>query len=134
MFEPHKDEKDFWDDLYFDGSWTSKDDLFLYDMAVREEMLKQHPIGESYITNADRELQQFFRIMEENGVNVIELRRKMNMSEEKLKQDDIKKTRKDNKRIEAALIQRITKLNGDPKFKKLVAKAEKAINNDLENY
>ena len=134
MFEPRKQEKDFWDDLYFDGSWTSEDDLFLYDMAIREETLKQHPVGESYLTYADRELQQFFRTMEENGVNVIELRRRMNMSDEKLKQDESKKSRKENKKIEAALIQRITKLNGDPKFKKLVAKAEKAINNDLENY
>ena len=103
-------------------------------MAIREETLKQHPIGESYLTYADRELQQFFRTMEENGVNVIELRRRMNMSDDKLKQDENKKSRKENKKIEAALIQRITKLNGDPKFKKLVAKAEKAINNDLENY
>lgn len=134
MFEPHKEEKDFWDDLYFDGSWTSKDDLFLYDMAVREEILKQHPEGEQYMTYGDKELQQFFRTMEENNVNVVELRRRMNMSDDKINMETNKKVRKDNKKVEAALIQRITKLNGDPKFKKLVSKAEKAINEDFKDY
>lgn len=134
MFEPKKEEKDIWDDLYFDGSWNNKNDLFLYDMAIREEMLKQHPAGESYITNADRELQAFFRTMEDNGVNVIELRRHMNMSNDTLNTQESKKTKKENKKIESALIQRITKLNGDPKFKKIVSKAEKSINEDLEKY
>ncbi len=134
MFEPHKKEKDFWDDLYFDGSWTNENDLFLYDMAVREKMLSQHPAGESYITNADKELQDFFRTLEDNGVNVIELRRRMNMSNEAIQNEEAKKTKKENKKIESALIQRISKLNGDPKFKKLVAKAEKAISRDIESY
>ena len=134
MFEPEKKEKDFWDDLYFDGSWTNKNDLFLYDMAVRDKMLDQHPVGERYLTNQDKELQTFFRTMEENGINVVELRRRMNMADEDLRKEEAKKVAKDNKKIESALIQRIEKLNGDPKFKKLVTKAEKAINKQMEEY
>ena len=88
----------------------------------------------SYITNADKELQTFFRTMEDNGVNVIELRRRMNMSNDTLNTQESNKTKKENKKIESALIQRITKLNGDPKFKKIVSKAEKSINEDLEKY
>lgn len=134
MFEPVKKEKDFWDDLYFDGSWTNKNDLFLYDMAIRDKMLDQHPVGERYLTNQDKELQMFFRTMEDNGINVVELRRRMNMADEDLKRAEAKKVNKNNKKIESALIQRIEKLNGDPKFKKLVTKAEKAINKQIEDY
>lgn len=134
MFERPKETKDFWDDLYFDGSWASKDDLFLYDLATREEMMNQKSPGETYMTNGDKELQRFFRIMEDEGMNVVELRRRMNMSEDKEKLEENKRSRKENKKIESALIQRITKLNGDPKFKKLIAKAEKSINNDLQSY
>lgn len=134
IFEPEKKQHDFWDDLYFDGSWTSKDDLFLYDMAVREEMLKQHPAGDRYGTYADRELKEFFRIMEQNGINVVELRRRMNMSEQQEKVRESKKVKRENRKIESNLLQRITKLNGDPKFKKLIAKAEKAIAEQIEEY
>ena len=134
MFTPEEEKKDFWDDLYYDGSWTNDDQLFLLDMAEREEMLKQKPEGETYMTYADKELQDFFRTMEENGLNTVELRRRMNMTEDSQKQDSIKRERKNNKKIESALIQRITKLNNDPKFKKLVAKAEKEINSNLETY
>ncbi len=134
MFDQPKKEKDFWDNLYFDGSWANEDDLFLYDLAVEEEMAKQKPAGERYMTYADKELQEFFRTMEEAGMNVTELRRRMNMSEENLKKETSEKSKRENKKIEAALIQRITKLNNNPKFKKLVSKAEKAINENLENY
>lgn len=134
MFEPEKKEKDIWDSLYFNGSWTSKTDLFLYDLAVREEILNQKAPGERYQTNADKELQEFFRTMEQHGMNVIELRRKMNMSNEQLRATESKREKKNNKKIESALIQRITKLNGNEKFKKLVAKAEKAINEEMKEY
>ena len=35
MFEPPKKIKDPFDDIRFDGSWTSKDDLFIYDLVMR---------------------------------------------------------------------------------------------------
>lgn len=134
MFERPKETKDFWDDLYFDGSWASKEDLFIYDLAVREAYMNKKAPGETYMTNGEKELQKFFRIMEDQGMNVVELRRKMNASTESMNAEENKRSRKENKKIEAALIQRITKLNGDPKFKKLIAKAEKSINNDLQSY
>lgn len=134
MFEPSKEGKDFWEDFFYDGSWDDENALFLYDIAAREQMLKQFPPGETYMTYADKELQDFFRTMENNGVNVVELRRKMNMDPEKLKSQENKNSRKENKKIEAALIDRITKLNNSQKFKKLVAKAEKKLNEDLSEY
>ena len=129
LFDTDKEEKD-----PFDGSWTDENDLLIYDMAVRDKMLDQHPAGERYLTNQDKELQTFFRTMEENGINVVELRRIMNMGEDQVKRAESKKVRRDNKKIEAALVQRIEKLNGNEKFRKLVAKAEKAINKQMSEY
>lgn len=134
LFEKEKKKESVYDKIPFDGSWTSKDDLMLYDLAIQEEIANEHPYGEMYLTNSDKQLSEFFKVMEENGLNVVELRRRMNMSENDLKENDIKKTKRENRKKEAAIMQRITKLNGDPKFKKLVSKAEKAINEHLGSY
>lgn len=134
MFEPVKEEKTFWDKMYYDGSWVDDDAVYLYELAEREAMLAEYPVGETYMTYADKELQEFFKVMESNGVNVTEIRRKMNMDPSTLKNEEAKKTKKENKKVEAALIERITKLNGDPKFKKLVSKAEKKLNEDMSEY
>lgn len=134
LFEPQKKEKDIWDNLRFDGSWADDDAVFLYDLAVREELMKEHIPGNAYVTFADREVSKFFKILEENGVNVIELRRKMNMTDDSLKAQTTKKERKENKKRESAILQRISKLNESPKFKKLAAKAEEDINNQLKDY
>lgn len=133
MFDVEKEEKSFLDDMYFDGSWTSKDDLFLYDLAVREELLKQHPPKEKYLTYGDKELAKFFTILEENGINTIDLRRKMDCTSEAATKVEDKRTKKENKKIESALLQRITKLNNSPKFKKIVGKAENALNKYYED-
>lgn len=128
MFEQEKPDKDIWDDFYFDGSWANDDDVFLYDFALREELLKQHPARERYLTYADKELAQFFTILENNNISTIDLRRKMNYSDYGNNSKESKMTKKENKKIESELIQRITKLNNNPKFKKLVKKAEDKLN------
>lgn len=134
MFEPPKKEKDIWDDLRFDGSWADDDAVFLYDIAVREELMNQRVPGNAYVTYGDRELNNFFKVLEENGVNVIELRRKMNMSSDEMKAAETKKEKKENRKIESAILQRISKLNQSPKFKKMAAKAEKEINEQIKDY
>jgi len=58
----------------------------------------------------------------------------MNMSDEKAKAAETKKERKENRKIESAILQRISKLNESPKFKKMVAKAEAAINEQIKEY
>lgn len=127
MFDTSKTKSSFWDDLYYDGSWTDKYGLWLYDLQVDNKFLDQHPIASSYVTTGDQELERFFNIMEANGLNVIELRRSMNMEKDQLQARDAKIKKKDNKKVEAALLQRITKLNNNPKFKKLIHKASNAI-------
>lgn len=135
MFEPVKAPKSFFDEVKFDGSWTNEDDLFLYDLALREEMLKQHPIRNKYMTFADQELSQFFKLLEENGVNTLNIRRKMDVPVDGgSKEIEEKATKKENKKMESILIQRITKLNSNPKFKKIVAKAENALNKQYGEY
>ena len=134
MFVQEKEEKSFWDKLYYDGSWTNKDELFLYDMAINEELANQKCPGDRFINYGERDLNNFFRVLEDNGMNVIELRRRMSMSEESQVKEFNKRTRRQNKKVEQALLQRVVKLNQSDKFKKLIVKAEKAINEEINNY
>lgn len=127
MFEQEEIQTNPLDKLQFRGSWADDDAVFLYDLAVREELLKQHPPKENYLTYSDKELANFFRILEENGINTVDLRRKMNCSDDALTKAKTKQTKKDNKKIESAILQRITKLNDNKKFKKIVNKAEKEL-------
>ncbi len=129
MFDTDKEEKDFWDDLFFDGSWANKSDVFLYDFATRQKLLTLHPPKDRYLTYADKELNEFFKIAEKNGINVIELRRRMEISEDGvLSNAEAKEKIKENKKLEAKIMDRISKFNKDPKFKKLVKKSEEALN------
>jgi hypothetical protein len=134
MFVQEKEEKSFWDKLYYDGSWTNKDELFLYDMAINEELANQKCPGDRFINYGERDLNNFFRVLEDNGMNVIELRRRMSMSEDSQIKEFNKRTRRQNKKVEQALLQRVVKLNQSDKFKKLIVKAEKAINEEINNY
>lgn len=128
IFEDEDTGKDVWDKLYYDGSWEDEDQLFLYDLAVKNELADDRAIGETYDTVADVQLTKFFAAMDTAGMNTIPLRRAMSMTEDDVNKVKTKKQRKDNKKVESALLQRITKLNNNPKFKKLVSKAEKEIN------
>lgn len=130
MFSGDKPEKDFWDDLFFDGSWANDDQVYLYELASREELMKLHIPSQRFKTYGDVQLDEFFRTAEMNGINVIELRRKMNMAESGVdSKQEVKEKVKQNKKMEAQILQRLEKLNNDPKFKKLVEKSEKALNN-----
>jgi len=132
MFDVDEPEKNWLDEIPFEGSWASDIDVYLYELMLREEMLKRHPEREKYLTYADKELAQFFRVLEENGVNVVELRRRMECTDEDVRRQINSRTKKDNKKLESAILQRITKLNQSDKFKKLVAKAEEALNKQFE--
>jgi len=135
MFDSVKPPKSFFDDMRLDGSWADKDAMYLYDLAIREEMLKQHPPRSKYMTYGDQELQKFFKLLEENNVNTLDLRRKMDVPLDGGSSTiEEKATKKENKKMESILIQRITKLNNNDKFKKIVSKAEKALNKQFSDY
>ena len=92
--------------------------------------MKLHIPSQRFRTYGDVQLDEFFRTAEMNGINVIELRRKMNMTESGVdSKQEVKEKVKQNKKMEAQILQRLEKLNNDPKFKKLVEKSEKALNN-----
>lgn len=124
MFDPPKKIKDAFDDIRFDGSWTNKNDRFIYDLVIRERELEQYVPGNSAMTYADAEVADLFRAMEEQGMNVVSLRTRMNIDNTGNKKDIIRKRNKQNKKTESLLLQRIVKLNKNPKFKKLISKAE----------
>lgn len=134
MFDTDKPERDFWEDLYFDGSWANDTDVYLYNLAVREEFLRLHPPKERYLTYGDKALNAFFQAAERNGINVIELRRRMEMDDDTgvLNSAVVRERTKENKKLEAVIVHRLTQLNNNPKFKKLVEKSEKALNRFYE--
>ena len=132
IFDVAKKEKSVLDKIKFRGSWTSKTDLMLYDMVLEEALMNEHPEESKYQTYGDLQLNEFFRTMEEAGLNVMELRRSMNMTQDDLQKHERKRATKSNKKKENAVLQRIIKLNNNPKFKKLISKAEKQINNQIE--
>lgn len=132
MFEPEKHEDDFWDENMFHGSWASKTDNEIYDIQLREAMMNRPIPGSVYKTYGDEELNSFFNDLEKAGLNVLELRRLMNMTEADDASKNAERVKKETKKLENAILQRITKLNGDPKFKKTIEKAEKAIAADSQ--
>ena len=129
MFEPQKEEN-VWGDLKMQGSWASDSDTYAYELQMRDALLNQHIPGISYRTYGDDELDRFFNTMEAAGLNVLDLRRRMNMTVEEQNSRFVESTKKQSKKLEAAILQRITKLNGDPKFKKTIERAEKALAED----
>jgi hypothetical protein len=127
MFDVGKKKKVDWNELYFDGSWANEEEVAIYDLVIQEEMLKQRPPREKYLTYSDKEVEKFFNTLEENGINTLEFRRRMGESEGLLLEKRERATNKDNKKVEAAVLQRIIKLNQSSKFKKLIKKAEDAL-------
>lgn len=125
--------KTIFDDVPFDGSWADKDAVELYNLVLNESLKSEKPENEQYLTYADRELQEFYNILEKNGLNTIELRRRINGDVNKYDVKKQKANKKENRRIENALLNRINKLSKDPKFKKLVNKAEKKLSDYHKN-
>jgi hypothetical protein len=131
LFEPIKPEKSFWERFRYNGSWTDDTAMELYNLYVREELANEKSPNERYLTYGDKDLEYFFKVLEKNKINTIELRRRINgnnsldfVSEKKQREE-----KKENKKIESSLIQRISQLNKNGKFKKIIKKAEEAINN-----
>lgn len=132
MFDASKPEKDFWDDLYYTGSWKDDNAYYLYELALQEKFMNSHPPKESYITYREQAVNRFFNILERQGVNTVELRRKMNCTDQDNKIKESNRSKKENRKIEEAVFKRVIALNESSKFKKLTAKAEKALN-DFNN-
>lgn len=132
LFEPTKKEKSFWDKMKFEGSWSKNTDVELYAMMVTEEIMNQPTAKEKYMTYGDKELQKFYKRLEENGVNTIELRRRIDKMGDSTSKRLERLSKKENKRLENAIMQRIAKLNKNPKFKKITKKAEDALNKGME--
>ena len=128
LFEPEKSQKSFWDDIRFDGSWSKDHQADMYDVITDQEMMDERQDGQKYLTYRDAHLEKFFKTLEENEISTIELRKNMGMSPESTSKKKSKKEKLDNKKKEMKLLQRISELNKSKEFKKIVEKAEKALN------
>lgn len=127
LFEKNKEEVDFWDKIPFTGSWTKKKDSKLYDIATYLTMLEQTPPREKYMTYREQKLSEIFRSMEDNGISTIDFRRRLadnGISTERMK---MKNAKKNNRKLEAAIIKRIEGLNKSKEFRKITKKAEEAL-------
>ena len=120
-------EPSVYDDTYYDGSWQNDESVSLYEIAVDEEKLSEKVPGEGYLTHGDQVLQNFFRKLETQGVSTVELRRRFGSNQINYIESKKKASRKANKKRESELIDRIHSLSRNPKFKKLVSKAEKSL-------
>jgi hypothetical protein len=125
--------RSIYDDIRFNGSWANKDAVDIYNLTISEEMLSDHPDNERYLTYGDKELQDFYNTLEENGVNTVEIRRRISGDQSTYDVQKQKANRKENKRIESALVNRINNLSKNDKFKKLVSKAEKKLEEYRKN-
>jgi hypothetical protein len=128
LFEREKQYKDSYDKIKFASSWQDDEAVDLYDMMVEEERMNEYPAGQRYLTFGDRDIDNFFKIMEAHDVNTIQLRRNMSMDTSSMDKKKIKEEKKSNQKIESALMQRITKLNNSKKFQKISKRAEEALN------
>lgn len=128
MFDVEEEREDYLDMLRYDGSWQDEAGVELFELAQEELRMSQRIPGNSWKTYGDVAQKQFIESMENAGMNVTEFVRKMNQSQEQQQQAEQQEQYKRNRKIEAKLIERITKLNQSSKFKKLIAKTEKAAN------
>jgi hypothetical protein len=125
--------KSVYDEVRFDGSWSNNDAAEIYDLAISEEIMCEYPNNERYMTNGDRELQGFYQTLEKHGLNTVEIRRRISGDTASYDVQKQKANKKENKRIESALVNRINNLSKNEKFKKLVVKAEKKLEKHREN-
>lgn len=135
MFEQDKPEKSIFDKIHFDGSWASDDDVYLYNLALQDEMLSQHPPGGGTATYADQMVDRFIKTLEGAGVNMVDLARQINggSGSDSFGESVVTAAKKkENKKMEATILARVMKLNNSPKFKKMVAKEEDKINKRFE--
>jgi hypothetical protein len=133
IFDVEKKKESNLDKVRFNGDWTKDDDVELYELQLLGAWLDDRSSENKYKLNSDIMLDNFFKDMENQGMNVIKLRRAMGQDDDSLSAETKLRKIKTNKKLEAAIIQRITKLNNNDKFKKLVKKVEKGINKGYED-
>jgi hypothetical protein len=133
IFDAEKKKESNLDKVRFNGDWTKDDDVELYELQLLGAWLDDRSQENKFKLNSDIMLDNFFKDMENQGMNVIKLRRAMGHDDDSLTNETKLRKIKTNKKLEAAIIQRITKLNNNDKFKKLVKKVEKGINKGYED-
>lgn len=124
----HKEkDKDIYDKVKFKGSWKNEIDAWLYDMRLEEAKMDEST--GKYTTRADIFITRFFDELAKNGIDSIEMRKGM-----KIQHDFHKKeiSKKELKKSEKEILERIIKLNEDKKFIKLSQKAEDRLNQYIE--
>lgn len=127
--------KDDFDDFTMRGSLASNANDELFSMMMTEKFMNMPADSSGYGGNTigDVELQKFFEVIDKNPIfNSQAIRRSMNASPEQLSKEYGKRTRKENAKLEKRILDRIIKLNNNPKFKKKTTRTEQRLAKDIE--
>lgn len=115
------------DDIMFHGSWESDIDVRLYDIAVTDMMNDTPIMGERNLTYNDVIERKFYKTLSDHGINDIKIKRNVEGSGADETKRKKKQVLRENKIREEKFINRVTNLQGNPKFIKLIKKAKKDI-------
>lgn len=126
VFDASK-RKTVWDQVPYAGSWQDDEEVELYELAVSEELMREPIPGGGGITAADRENQIFYRTMESMGISTVDWRRDSTQGGGTYLQEKARRSRKQNRKLERKIINRLGEMQVDPKFKKLIKRSEKSL-------
>lgn len=128
-FEPEEKLPNPVDKIRYGGSLRDTDSFELYKIQLENAILDSNVGQNSYQTNQSVRNRQMFDQMEKAGINVVELRRTMNVPGGISSDQDNyfleKRLLDDNIRLETSMVSRILGMNDEPKFLKIVNKAER---------
>lgn len=125
IFDIEDRHKDFYDDIRIKGSWRKKHNLeqllWRLDDAYMDDYKIKHGCK---INNKEEYIKDFYQEMSKYGIDSVELRRNINLNITESNDSN----KKENKKKEKEILQRIIKMNNDKDFIKQIKKAEDEIN------
>ena len=124
LFEVKKKNFDPYDRVRFKGSWRNKNDVAVYDMMVDES--RQFDKDGTFSKENDTQRSSFFEELSKYGIDSIDLRKNFVSNK---KNDNNKIAKKEFKKSEKIILNKILELNDSKKFNDLCKKAEESLNN-----
>ena len=126
MFDINESRIDY-SKFRYTGSLRDKAGLKLFNMRMDLARDEMRIPGSSYMTYGDKDRAELYKDFENKGGNSLILRRSLDGFETHA-QVDAKQQKEKNRKMEGRVVDRLIKLNDNPKFKKLTSKAEKDLN------
>lgn len=125
IFDAEDKNKEFYNDIRIEGSWRKKQNVEQLLWRLNDAHMNDYKINKyGYKTNnKEAYLRNFYDEMSKYGIDSVELRKNINLNT--YEPDDSKK---ENKRKEKEILQRIIEMNNDKEFIKQIKKVEDKVN------